>query len=873
MKPSNPHPPRLAYRLLNWFAGSANMEDILGDLAEAYSIDHTQNGKRKADLLYWKHVLSLIFSYALRKRKGNAAYSSYFSSNSFAMFANYFKIAIRNFAKQKLFTSLNIVGLALGMSVCLLALSIAVAIYKSDDFHERKDRIYQINTFVADDENTKTYASTFNALGTHLEDYYALVEEVVKIKTGFSPEINHRGNTMNFRGYFADASFFDVFSFEMVNGNPSSALAEPFSAVITQRVAETLYRNENPIGQILETDYGKFNITGVMKNLKQTHFWFEILTSYQTFEMIQQSDLENDWVNYRNNYVYAMLHEDAESNQLTDALAQINAKALGFNPDKEIKLESIVLDQAVPRWNISNAIGIGWDQPSMLFFFGIGLLVLLPAVFNYTNLSIARALKRGKEIGIRKVVGAHKWQIKAQFIVETIILSLIALAGSLIIFIPAKSEFLDMIIAAEVLDTSMGFIQITVFVLFAVLIGVLAGIFPAQFFSRLNPLHTIKGKTNNGSSNVSGVKKGLFIFQFFLSMVFIIGVGAILRQYSHVLNSNHGFESNNVLAVPFKGIDKQLVMNELQNHADVKAITSSSNLPGIPLSNRSLITSNSVDTIAVSEIFIGNDFVQNMEMKVAWGEVSSIRHSNQNEELVLVNEEFMRSIAVFNIQKDSLRFALEDGTRCRVSGIMKDINFEPLNESISPLIFRYSLEKSNYALLTINSPNIKKTINELDDIWHNIDQKSSFEANFLDDEISRAYRFLTIQIKIFSFLSAMAVTISCLGLLGMVAYTTENRTKEIAIRKIMGASNGSLYMLLTRDFVKLILVSAAIAIPFSYVFYDQLFLYMLIKYGTGLGVTEVVGSILFLFLVGFASIFWQTSKVAKANPAGNLRYE
>ncbi len=873
MKATNPHPPKLADRLLQWFAGTAYMEDLLGDLAEAYSIDHTQKGKLKADMIYWKHVLSIIFSYALQRRKKNASYSSYFASNSFAMFGNYFKIAIRNFAKQKLFTSLNIVGLALGMSVCLLALSIAVAIYRSDDFHEHKDRIYQINTTIADEESSNDYASTFNAFGSHLADNYPFVEEVLKIKTGFSPEIEHRGNKMNFRGYFAGSNFFDVFSFEMLNGNPSTALAEPYSVVITEKVAERLFLGENPIGQILETDYGNFNITGVMKNLKQTHFWFEMLTSFETYELIDKSDLKNDWVNYRNNYVYVMLQEGAEKEHLTEALAQISTKAAEFNPNKEIFLESIALDQVVPRWNISNAIGIGWDQGSMIFMFAIGLLVLLPAVFNYTNLSIARALKRGKEIGVRKVVGAEKWQIKLQFIVETVILSMIALFASFIIFIPAKVEFINMIIAAEVLDTSMGFAQITVFLLFGILIGILAGIFPAQYFAKLNPVHTIKGKMNNGSSNVSGVRKGLFVFQFFLSMFFIIGVATIFRQYSHVMNNNHGFQSNNILAVPFKALDKQLVMNELGNHPDVKAITSSSNLPGIPLMNYSWITSNDVDSIQVNEVYIGDDFIKNMKMEAKWGKVSSLRSSNKNEESVLVNEEFMRSIAVFNIQKDSLTFALADGTKCRIAGIMKDINFEPLNQSIRPLIFRYSLAKSNYALLTISSPNIKKTINDLDNLWSGIDQKSHFEGNFLNDEIEKAYKFLTAQIKIFGFLSALAITISCLGLLGMVSYTTENRTKEIAIRKIMGATNGSLYLLLTRDFVKLILISSAIAIPFSYVFYDKMFLYLLIKYGTGLGVIEVVASMLFLFLVGFISIFWQTSKVAKSNPARNLRYE
>ena len=275
----------------------------------------------------------------------------------------------------------------------------------------------------------------------------------------------------------------------------------------------------------------------------------------------------------------------------------------------------------------------------------------------------------------------------------------------------------------------------------------------------------------------------------------------------------------------------------------------------------------------MNQLYVGENFIENMGMDLIWGESGSNRTSTINEELVLVNEQFMKSIAVFEKQNDSLTFALSNGTKCRIVGILKDFNFEPLNQLINPLILRYSLEESNYALLTVNSKDIKGTIDNLDAIWTGIDQKAAFEAAFLDDEIEDAYFFLVVQIKIFGFLSSLAITISCLGLLGMVSYTTENRTKEIAIRKIMGASTKSLYYTLTKDFLKLIMISALIAIPISYFFYEMLFLNVLIRYGQGLGMMEIISSITFLFLIGFSAIYWQTSKVAKANPAGNLRHE
>ncbi len=866
-------PPKLARKLLRLFAGKADLEDIEGDLEEVYSFNLDQFSKRQADLKYWKHTLSIMFSYGLRKRKRGASYSSYYDKNSIAMFKNYFKIAIRNFSKHKLFTSLNIFGLALGMSICLLALSISVAIYQSDNWQENRDRIFQINTFMADGSDTRTFASTFYGVGEYLENQYPFIEETVTVRVGFSPVISHHGSEMNFDGYYTEQSFLDVFSFKLIEGDEKTALSKPNSIILTEKVAETLFRDEDPIGKVLDTDQGSFNVTGVMANPDQTHLYFEILGSLANHPEMANQNMTRDWTNFRWNYLYVMLDNKDSENDLKQALSQVSAEAVTFNPNKEIELEYINLEGVVPRWNVSQAIGIGWDEPSMLFFLSIGLLVLLPAVFNYTNMSIARALKRAKEIGIRKVVGAEKYQIKAQFIVETVILSVLALLGSLALMHPMKVEFTSMIIGGEMLDTSPNAVQIITFLVFSILVGVLAGLFPAKYFSRLNPMQTLKGEIKDGKNQVTGFKKGLFVFQFFVSLVFVIGVGAISRQYTYALNTNHGFESKNTLVIPFEGIDKQLVINELSNHPDVKGLTTASSIPGASVNGLTSITSNGLDTIEVSQVYIGDNFIEQMEMEFQWTSGEDLQNSNQTEQLVLVNERFIKSIKVFNTQKDTLRFTMANGTNCRVVGILKDFNYEPLNQLINPMIMRYSIENSQYALLSVSSTNIKRTLGELEAKWQDIDDQVSFHSSFLHDEIEDAYWFLRTQMKFFGVLSTLAITISCLGLLGMVSYTTENRTKEIAIRKIMGATDNSLYYLLTKDFIKLIGIAVILAIPFSYVFFDKLFLYFLIRYGNGLGAPEVILSILFLFLVGASSIYWQTRKVARANPATKLRYE
>lgn len=789
------------------------------------------------------------------------------------MIRNYFKIALRNFSKHKLFATINIFGLALGMSVCLLALSISVAIIRSDEFHVNKDRIYQINTNLEDATQKKSYESVFHATGKFLNENYPFIQETVNIRQDFHPTIDHFGFSPELKGYYVEKSFTSVFSFKMLAGDPASALENPFSLVLTQKAASTLFGEEDPMGKTVKTEVGEFLVTGIIENPRETHFHFQMLTSMETYRRINGADYDNNWSAFRNNYIYVLLKEGVDRDALDEALAELSRTAMFFNEDKKISFESVLLTDVVPQWDKSNAIGIGWDYPSMIFFIAIGLLVLLPAIFNYTNLSIARALKRAREIGIRKVVGAERRQIKAQFLIEAILTVFVALILSLIILAPMKREFLSMIVSAEVLNTDFNFYQISTFVIFALLVGLVAGIFPARYFAAMNPVETIYGKVSNGTTSVSGFRKGLFVFQFVLSLFFITGVVTLLSEHRYVLNADFGFTSDNVLSVPIEKIDKKLIVNELRKHPDVSQITTASDLPGTIISSQVEVTANDKDSLMVGQIFIGDSFTENMGISFTWGSDELLEESNSNTEYVLVNNQFLKSMSVFNGQADSLRFRLADGTNCVITGIIEDLNIEPISEYIRPVLLRYSVDESRYALITLRSEDIRGTLSELESIWTSVDQKVRFEPVFLNDEIEKMYHYLMVQIKFFSVLSVLAISIACLGLLGMVSFTTENRTKEIAIRKIMGASDKSLFLTLTRDFVKLILIATVIAVPLSYFFYDIMIFRLLLHYGTGMGILEIVASVLLLFLIGFGLLYGQTSAIVKANPASNLKYE
>ncbi|MEP5610924.1 MAG: ABC transporter permease, partial [Cyclobacteriaceae bacterium] len=338
-KDATSKPPLFARRAFEWWSKKADAEDLLGDIDEYYQFNLEDKGRLSAKFIYFKQVLSLSFSYALRKRKRSASYSNYYSRNSFAMIKNYFKIALRNFSKHKLFTSINILGLALGMSISLLALSLFVTVFKFDEFHAKKNRIFQINTHITEPDDRNLYGSTFNAVGEYMEEKYPFVEQVLQIKPGFNPEIKHQGNLLNFNGYFVGPSFFNMFSFQLISGDPVTALSEPFSIVLTKSAAKKLYRNENPIGKVIETENGSFNVTGVMDDLRQTHLYFEMLTSFKTYEQLNpRAKLTSDWINYRNNYVYLLLKDTDSRQALSTSLKQVSTKAEEFNPDRKIEL-------------------------------------------------------------------------------------------------------------------------------------------------------------------------------------------------------------------------------------------------------------------------------------------------------------------------------------------------------------------------------------------------------------------------------------------------------------------------------------------------------------------------------------------------------
>ncbi|MFK7970774.1 MAG: FtsX-like permease family protein [Bacteroidia bacterium] len=869
---SKHHPPKLAALFLKWIAGKADLEDIQGDIDEVFYQNVEQKGSFKSDWHYWLHTLSLFSSYALKKRKRNSAHHAYSGTNNLAMFKNYFKISIRNLKKQKAFTLINVAGLAMGMSIALLALAMYVDLTHFDEFHPDAFNTYRLTTKVEEAGDVNRYASSPPALTYAMDEQIAGINKSVHINDYLFPEIIHEENQISTNGLFTEPSFFELFSFPIEEGNAAS-LREPGTTIITKELSTKLFGDESPINKVLATkNWGSLRVTGVMKAFPQsTHLVFDLLVGFPTSKKFSANERASNWTDFHSNYYYFSIAPN-QKREVERQIAQLGlaGKEAFLTDEESAKYVIQGLVDISPGDMMSDTIGVEFDRPTMMVFFGVALLILIPACFNYTNMSIAVALKRAKEVGIRKVMGSYRKQIIGQFLIETILICLAAMLLASYIFYIIRAEFLSMLVGSSVLSLAVSGGVILAFILFAILTGFFTGIVPALYFAKISPIEALRSTSANQKVSISGIRKGLLVFQFVLTLSFTIGIGVLLKQYQESRSFDYPFNVDNTFIIPTQNQDIDLIRNTYLNHPDVKNLSFSSSIPGTPLSeNIYLYFPEIQDSIRARKIYADTKFAEHINTELVWG-----RHLDDREhqiEQVVVNQAMMNRLRTMNPLADSTKLLLSGGQNAQIIGVIKDYNHEPLNERIEPMVIRQSMERLDYAIVTIASEITPSTYARLEIVWDDLFPNKIFKASLLSNEIDNAYEFFKIGLKIFGFLAMLAISISCLGLLGMVIYATENRTKEVAIRKILGAKKIDLFQTLAGMFIKLWVIALLISVPLSYFFYDNIIIQLYNKFSDGVGAIEILGSVLVTLFLGGSAIFWQVNKIARINPANNLR--
>ena len=881
-------PPRLAEKLLRWYSQRdstygrrAHIEDIQGDIEELFHEDVRRFSVRKANLNYWRRVVSLIFSYAMTKRKKDAAYH-HFSHNQFTpgMFGNYFKTAVRTLAKNKFFATVNVFGLAIGMTLSLFFVAMLVFMLQFDNFHPNRKNVYRVITHVQDGDRNPSYASAPIGTAQLLKNNFSGIEKVVRIHNSFNHEMGYADTKIPVSGYFVDPEFLSVFNFPLLQGNPLTALAKPNTMVLTEDAAAKLFGGRNPVGELAHIEpFGEVMITGVLKNRpKNTHMIFEALVSFTTLTSYHGpsfTDGEKHWNNFFNSYTYLLLSDKASPAPIETFLNGI-AKTKYKTNDFKATFGLQRLDKIVPAFiDLHNNIGSGWSYESMILNGFLPLIILLAACSNYVSLAISQSLKRMREIGVRKVMGGQKKQIFMQFILESTIIMLLAVTLSYFFFEILRDEVLTVAEEASIVDLNPSIGTYVGFMVFALLVGFFTGIVPALHFSKLSAVNALKGKelqSKRGSR--FSIRKIVITMQFMLSLGFIMVVVIMVQQYRYSVNYDLGFKQEGILNVDLQKADPQLVKNEFGKLSFARTISMSSHALGCAGEGLTwyVYPADKTDSIGTEMMSIDENFISTMGLQLVRGR-NFTNDSMQNTRLIIINEVFAKKLS-----PDDAYGAIDqviimpDKREVKVVGIVKDFNYASLSTRIGNLLFEYAPKHFRYANIYLESTHVGQAFTDMEAAWKPIGKGDKFKSAYLSTQIRDAYGFYFMMVKIWGFFGLLAITIACLGLLGTVVFTVKNRVKEVSIRKVMGASSESLVYLLSKDFIILMVIASIITIPTVKYFMEWLMLTAQ-YYNAPIGAIEISISLLIVSVLGLITILSQTLKAANTNPVDNLRVE
>jgi len=870
-KPKDIHPPRWAQRLLRWYCRPELAEDLEGDLNEYFERNAIAKGVRRARWIYVADVLKFFRLYTMRKPKFVNPLIHWI------MIGSYIKTSGRNLMRHSLFSFINIAGLAVSMSVGLLVIAFITELSSYDNFHAKKDRTYRVITRDQQGEQRPMELATTSLYGAKkIRSTISGIEDLTIVRGNFNNDAHIGETVLPFQGIWADENFFKVFSFPMTQGNPATALKEPYSLVLSEKMCLKLFGNVNVMGKSIVFDTTNYVVTGVMKDIPHnTHLRFDALVSFSSMETANADGIFDAWNNFYSMYAYVTLPEGADPALLQANLDKLSAAENIHLDHRKINLELQALTAISRDKHLANQLGPVLHPVAIYVLEGLAAVIILSACFNYTNLSIARAMRRAREVGIRKVMGALRFQVGWQFVTESTIIALLALVVSFGLFLFLRVQFLSLDrVLAELVTLAITPKLVLYFVLMALAVGVAAGVLPAVFFSRINAIQVLKSTSSLKIFRHVNLRKALIVVQYGFSLIFITTTLVGYNQYKNFLTRDLGFTTANVLNIRLQQNKADLLKRELAEIPEIeemsvsRMVTSLGSMYGASLKYKDSNDSSIVWLNCVDEHYLplhGHHFLAGKNLKPL--------PENAPESEAVVNVQLLKR---FNISPQDPAKALGevimiDKTKLTIVGVIKDFHHGTAENAIEPMAIRYSRNESwlNAKVRTTDWPATRARIEQA---WRKIDKVHPLEAKFYDDQIEEAYRMFATMIKVIGAIAFLAVCIASLGLFGMVVFTTETRLKEISIRKVLGASEGGLIVLMGRSFFLLLLLAGAVALPLTYVFFDKVVLVQFADHAP-LRLAEFVMGLGGVLVIALLMIGSQTMKVAQANPAEVLKNE
>ena len=799
------------------------------------------------------------------------------------MFKNYFKIAWRNLVKNVGYSIINIGGLAIGMACFLLIAMFIRNELSYDSYHEKGDNIYRIVHHGSEDNLEDRWIWGNAPVGPALKKDFSEVAEIVQFsgRADILLEYNER-SFQEGNSFYVDETVFDIFSWPLLSGNPKTALKDPYTIVLTESTAKKYFGNEDPIGKTMDGVGGRANdgiytVTAVMKDVPaNSHFSFDVLMSMSSFYQTRSEIF--GWWGYVDFYTYFLVSDNFDSQAFQAKMPEFlkrnrpeeNAEDfydISFEPLKDTYLNSAVARQPGVTGSLSN----------IYIFALIGLFILLIACINFMNLATARSLERAKEVGVRKVIGADKKGLRYQFLGESLLMVMLASILGLVLVmlgLPAMRSITGKaFLSAEIFNA----FSLSVYFGTALLTGLLAGLYPAFVLSNFKPSSVLKGVFRS-SKQGTNLRKGLVIFQFSLSIALIASTVIVYFQLGFMLNKNLGFDREQQLVIDFNWDGEvmdnmETIKSEFMNLQEVVSVAGSRTVPGghFPGAGTDIETfEGNMENFSPFLYEIDFDFIPHYNIEVVAGRPYSRDFVTDSVSSLMVNEAAARSFGYANPSDIIGKRFQQWGREGTIVGVVKDFNYLSLHQAVAPLTLRYS-QYGKYLSLKIKSENMQQAISNIEQKWAKLAPHRPFLYTFLNESFNTQYEADIKFKKLFTLFSFLAIFIACLGLLGLATYSAVQRTKEIGVRKVLGAEVSSIVRLLSIDFIKLVLLAILVATPFSWYVMDKWLHVYAYQIDISWWIFALAGGI--ALSIALATVSFNAIKAARANPVKSLRTE
>lgn len=804
------------------------------------------------------------------------------------MFKNYIKIAWRNLLKNKTFSFINIFGLSIGLATCLLLTLYIMDEISYDKHHIDGDKIYRIVM-----ESSGTQLSTTSApMAQKLKDEFPEIEETARllkfpnIDKFLLKEEGKNKQIYETKGYYVDSTFFEILTYDFKYGDETTALNQPNTVVLSEKVATKLFGDINPINKSIDIEIPyaktKYTVTGVYRNKKfKSHIHANLLLSMKNTDVGGWVDAQEGLLGNNLFHTYIKIKKESNIIGVEQKLPAFTEKYLGAELAK-LSVERNYFTQPIKdiylKSNMMWEIETNGNMMYIYIFSAIAVFLLLIACINFMNLSTARSEKRAKEVGMRKVLGAKREALVFQFLGESLLLCILALSLSIVLvllFLP----FFNSILQKEL--SLFQYPEIIFWIVgLALFTGLLSGLYPAFYLSSFTPITTLKGKITNTFS-ASAIRKGLVVFQFIVSVSLILVSGVIWQQMKFLKERDLGFQKQQQLIIPYRNpkvaANHIVFKNEILKNPNIVSVTAGDSYPGLQIiSDNSFYPEGKTieDNVWTRYGQVHDDYLKTLQYELISGRTFS-RNRESDSTSIIFNETAISKLG-YKVEEAvgrNVYFELEGQKRAlTIIGVIKDFNFKSLHEPIAPYAIRsMGNNQANYFIATLTNENYESTIAELKIMWERINPDTPFEYSFLDQDFDKNYAVETQTSTVISGFMIIAIFIACIGLFGLASFTTEQRRKEVGIRRVLGASVMSITTMHLKDFLKLVIIAMVIASPLAYYMGNRWL--QNFAYQVDIGWQLFVLVTLVAICIALITVGSQVIKAAITNPIKSLRTE